>query len=393
MRSASARQHHALGRPIRQRLIDRRGEARAPGIRREAVADHEAAARAAPASWGSAPSWAPRVSAPRAISTALAFGISIGPALQVPSSAAMRATNSRGVVEVGGAVDRCAHQLAAASARSTGQEQVVGSATRQHAARPPDGVRSAVGSRVVSATGPFDSTQVSAVRPPRCRLTARASLSSACARSRPASPAGAPRLARKSRRLNGRSRGGSRAAPAWSRASPCPPARSRCRDRRSPPGARSCGSRSASTPSPASSRAMRSANAEAITMVSSFPAIAARTSARPTPPGGDIRDREISAERRPRERRQVHATALASIRPAPSPLAITTVPSRTACTRPGTPSREAGVELERIAAVGIEPAQQHRRAAGRRAACTNTPSSRTVRSSPSTSRKPRYRAR
>ena len=51
--------------------------------------------------------------------------------------------------------------------------------------------------------------------------------------------------------------------------------------------------------------------------------------------------------------------ARASTRPAPSALAITTLPSRTACTRPGTPSRERGVELERIGEVGIEPAQQH----------------------------------
>ena len=38
---------------------------------------------------------------------------------------------------------------------------------------------------------------------------------------------------------------------------------------------------------------------------------------------------------------------------------MTTWPSRTACTRPATPRRERGVELQRIGEIGVEPAQQH----------------------------------
>ena len=51
--------------------------------------------------------------------------------------------------------------------------------------------------------------------------------------------------------------------------------------------------------------------------------------------------------------------ARASTTPEPSALAITTVPSRIACTRPGTPRRERALELERIGEIGIETAQQH----------------------------------
>src|SRR6516165_11849116 len=50
-------------------------------------------------------------------------------------------------------------------------------------------------------------------------------------------------------------------------------------------------------------------------------------------------------------------SARASATPEPSALAITTVPSRTACTKPGTPSRERA--LSSSGEVGVEPPHQH----------------------------------
>ena len=99
-------------------------------------------------------------------------------------------------------------------------------------------------------------------------------------------------------------------------------------------------------------------------------------------PGRAPSRRGASAGRKP-------SMARASTTPEPSALAITTVPSRIACTRPGTPSRERGAQLQRIGEIGIEPAQQHLGALQAGTVRMNTPSSRTVRSSPSTSRKPR----
>ena len=66
-------------------------------------------------------------------------------------------------------------------------------------------IRSGAGSNVVSATGLSDSTQASPVRPPRCRLTARASASSAT-RTKPPGITRQPSLtrARNSRKVNGR---------------------------------------------------------------------------------------------------------------------------------------------------------------------------------------------
>ena len=64
---------------------------------------------------------------------------------------------------------------------------------------------SGVGSSVVSATGPSESTQASAVLPPRCRLTARASALSAM-RTKPPGITDhlSPVRERNSRRMNGR---------------------------------------------------------------------------------------------------------------------------------------------------------------------------------------------
>src|SRR5262249_54722638 len=52
-------------------------------------------------------------------------------------------------------------------------------------------------------------------------------------------------------------------------------------------------------------------------------------------------------------------SARASTTPEPSALAITTVPSRTACTKPGTPSSRTRVKLERIGEAGVQPPHQY----------------------------------
>ena len=81
--------------------------------------------------------------------------------------------------------------------------------------------------------------------------------------------------------------------------------------------------------------------------------------------------------------------ARASTRPEPSPLASTTWPSRIACTRPGTPRRERAESSSGSA----KSASSRRTSTSARfkpaTVRTKTPSWRTVRSSPSTSRKPR----
>src|SRR5262249_6943401 len=82
-------------------------------------------------------------------------------------------------------------------------------------------------------------------------------------------------------------------------------------------------------------------------------------------------------------------SARASTTPEPSALAITTVSSRTACTKPGTPSRERALSSSGSA----KSASSRRTSTAARlrpdTVRMKTPSSRTVRSSPSTSRKPR----
>src|SRR5262245_66387655 len=66
-------------------------------------------------------------------------------------------------------------------------------------------IRSGAGNNVVSATGSSESTHASPVLPPRCRLTARASMSSAT-RTKPPGITRHPSLvrARNSRSVNGR---------------------------------------------------------------------------------------------------------------------------------------------------------------------------------------------
>ena len=66
-------------------------------------------------------------------------------------------------------------------------------------------MRSGVGNSVVSPTGPWLSTQASAVAAPRCRLTARASALSAMRTKPPGMTCQrSPTLARNSRKVNGR---------------------------------------------------------------------------------------------------------------------------------------------------------------------------------------------
>ena len=108
------------------------------------------------------------------------------------------------------------------------------------------------------------------------------------------------------------------------------------------------------------------------------------------PPGRDIRQRRVRGRARP-----APAPAGSSAWRAPRPRRSRArwrsprVPSRIACTRPGTPSRERA-----LSSSGSAKSESRRRSSTSArfrpdTVRMNTPSSRTVRSSPSTSRKPR----
>ena len=130
-------------------------------------------------------------------------------------------------------------------------------------------------------------------------------------------------------------------------------------------------------------------NAGAITRSSRFCMTASRTAGSPShqvATFGSINSRPSTAGASAGRKLSM---ARASTTPEPSALAITTVPSRIACTRPGTPSRERA-----LSSSGSAKSESRRRSSTSArfnpdTVRMNTPSSRTVRSSPSTRRNPR----
>jgi len=220
-------------------------------------------------------------------------------------------------------------------------------------------------------TGPWKESRHPAVSAPRCRLMAIDIIGvRRCARSRPGITAKAVAMPgeRKTRRMNGRGLPVCRCAtPAWLRAAPLPAARCRCRDPRSPcrdaPPVAPAQARCCGTPSPMFFARQVS------------PAVGQRPPpcrriARPVagahrrvaePPGGDIGNGERGVRR---SSRTVPGGTPACRAPfgnaAAEPvgdhhLAVAARPARS----PGTPSREAGIELKRIGEIGVEPAQQY----------------------------------
>ena len=139
-RSRSRTARPASGASI---VADQFGE-RAPGIGREAVADHRCGRLRAPATrYGSEPSQSRGCSAARATSAGLTSGMSLGPAL--PGSEQRddpRDDRGRGLAGLGGAVDQRAHQpqrrLGALDVAAD-PEQIVGGAARQRAGGALDG--------------------------------------------------------------------------------------------------------------------------------------------------------------------------------------------------------------------------------------------------------------